>query len=112
VEWALRLLLNPKVKIEIIDGWNGKESLLSAATALVEASHKLGLCDHDTLAGLLTRHLPATPSRALSSRFAEWRVRHLRAYCLRAALAGEPLQLIDLADPDLRKDLAWIMHEG
>jgi hypothetical protein len=105
VERALRLLLNPKVKIEITDGWNGKESLLSTATALVEASHKLGLSDHDTLAGLLTRHLPATPSRALSSRFAEWRVPHLRAYCLRAALAGEPLQLIDLADPDLRKEL-------
>ena len=74
-------------------------------TALVEASYAHQLSDKASLAGILTRFLPSEPPRGLSSRFGDSRTVHLRAYCLRAALLNQSIQLLDFAHPELRKEL-------
>ncbi len=105
VRRALRLLLNPRVKLRASDAWDTKETVLRAVTTLVEAAHKLSVCSANDLAAALTRYLPTDPPRGLSSRFGESRFPLLRGYSLHAALAEESLELIDLAHPELRKEL-------
>ena len=54
---------------------------------------------------VLSRYLPSEPPRALSSRFTTRRFPVLRAYCLSAALRGQPLELRDLAHAELRAEI-------
>ena len=78
---------------------------LGAVTALVEAALQACACSHADAAALLTRHLPDSPPRGLSSPYSGSRSPMLRAYCLRAGLEGQTLQINDLAHPELRSQL-------
>lgn len=105
VERAFRLALNPSIKLEDSGHWDGEGNTIRAVTALVEAAHKLSVGTTDALISLLTRYLPASPPRGLSSRYGRQRFPLLRAYALRAALSSQSLDLIDLAHDELRKEL-------
>jgi hypothetical protein len=82
-----------------------KEAVLEAVTALVLASHKLEIGTAPELASLLADYLPKAPTPGLGARFGAPRFPLLRAYTLHAALAGQSLQLNDLANPELRREL-------
>jgi hypothetical protein len=105
VERAVRLALNRRIELRIPEGRDMDETVLQAVTALAEAAHKLSVRSPVELSALLTRYLPASPRRGDYYRFGKSRFRLLRAYSLRAALAGEPLELIDLAHSELRTKL-------
>ena len=100
VERALRLILHKRVKIKERDF-----EVLPAITALVESSHIYQLRPHDVLASVLQRYLPEKPPFGWASQFSNTRFPFLRAYSLNAELKDEDLQLIDLADSGLRKQL-------
>ena len=78
------------------------DGLLVAVVALVEAALRRSVCSSSEAAALLERCLPSTPPRGLTLRYSSAPVGLLRAYSLRAALTGEPLELVDLAHPELR----------
>ena len=108
VRRALALTERLHGKLEVDNGWHGGEPLIAAVTALVSAAARHRLRPRRTLAGILGRYLPAQPSRALSgdgSSFGEARTDLLRAYALRAAMAGRELRLHSLASPEIRKAL-------
>ena len=105
VERALRLSLNRRVELEVSDHWDHEATAIQAVTALAEASHKLSVGNKDMLIAVLTRYLPSSPPRGLSSRHGGLRFPLLRAYALRAALGGQSLNLGDLAHEELRKEL-------
>lgn len=103
VERGLKLLADRRIKIE--DPESPGELALSAVTAMVETAYLHGLCDADAGKNLLQRYLPETPPYGLASRHSGFRALYMRAYALHAALAGKPLQLIDLATEELRKEI-------
>ena len=102
---ALRLALNPRIKLKDSGHWDNEGNTICAVIALVEAAHKLSIGTADKLIALLTRYLPTSPPRSLSSRYDRQRFPLLRAYALRAALSNQSLDLIDLAHDELRKEL-------
>lgn len=81
------------------------EPALSAVTAMIEISYLQGICDANAGKDLIKRFLPETPPYGLASRYSGEREPYMRAYALHAALAGTPLQLIDLATTDLRNEI-------
>jgi hypothetical protein len=105
VERALRLAMNPRIRLKDSGGWNSEGNIIRAVTALVEAAHKQSVGTTDALIALLTRYLPASPPRGLSSRHGQQRFPLLRAFALRAELGRQSIQLIDLAHDELRKEL-------
>ena len=105
VERALRLALNPRIKLKNGGRWDSGVNTIEAITSLVEAAHRLSVGTTDDLVALLTRYLPASPPRGLSSHYGGLRFPLLRAYALKAALSKESLSLIDLAHDELRKEL-------
>lgn len=106
VERILRLLLNPRVRFIVGSYGDIEVDTIRAVTALVEAAYKLSVGAPDALISLLTRYLPASPPRGLSScHDKRRRFTLLRAYVLRAALSNQSIDLIDLADEELRKEL-------
>lgn len=109
VERALRLALNPRIKLNDGSRWDSEGFTIRAVTALVEAAHKLSVGTNDDLIALLTRYLPASPPRGFSSRYGKLRYPLLRAYALKAALSDQSLSLIDLAPDELRKELEGSM---
>jgi len=103
---AFRLLLDRRVKVEARDT-DLDHNVLFGVVALVEAACKLNIGSPSQRADLLTRYLPATPLPSLASRWvSNGRSTMMRAYALRSALLGKPLDLVDLAHPDLRKQMA------
>ena len=105
VKRAVRLALNPQNKFKDDFPMDIEGTPIRAVTALVEAAH---LCTDDSkenLISLLTCSLPESPPRGISSRFSRERFAILRAYALRAALCNCSLELIDLANVELRKEL-------
>ena len=105
VRRAFRLVSHLRVRPKYTEVWDGKEIDLSAVTAVVEAALKLSLCSRTEASTLLGRYLPVTPPRGLASRFSDTRLALLPAYCLKAALEGETLQLSDLAHSELKTEL-------
>ena len=105
VEHALRLALNPRIKLKDGDHWYNEGNTIRAVTVLVEAAHKLSVGTIEEQIATLTRYLPASPPRGLSSRYGGLRFALLRAYALKAALSGQALSFIDLAHDELRKEL-------
>jgi len=105
VDRAFSLVSKSRVKLMRGKHWDREEAVLDAVTALVEGALKLSVCTHAAAAELLTRYLPDSPPRGLSSRFSSSRFPLLRAYCLRAGLEHQPLELIDLAHQELRAEL-------
>ena len=59
VERALRLVLDPRIKLKNDDRWDPEGSTILAVTALVEAAYKLSVGTTEALIALLTRYLPA-----------------------------------------------------
>ena len=104
VERSLRFVMNRRVKLKL-NHFDSNEVVIQGIIALLQAAYSYRLCDNDILASILSRYLPEEPPRGLASRFNNYRMPYLRAYALLAALKGECLQLIDLAYPDLRKQL-------
>lgn len=102
-ERGFKLLADRRIKVE--DPESPGELALSAVTAMVETSYLHGLCDANAGKVLLERYLPETPPYGLASRHSGVRAHYMRAYALRAALVGQPLQLIDLATAELRKEI-------
>ena len=96
VDRTFRLVSHSRVKLKDAKGLDGEGTALDAVTSLVEAALKLSRCSYTEAVALLTRYLPSSPPRALSSRFSSSRSYFLRPYCLRAALKGRTLQLTDL----------------
>ncbi|MDW7729303.1 MAG: AVAST type 3 anti-phage nuclease/ATPase Avs3a [Bacillota bacterium] len=105
VERTFRLVLNPHIKLKEDNRWDSKGTTIQAVTALVEAAYKLSVGTMDELILLMTRYLPASLPRGLSSPYERERFHLLRAYALRAALSNQSLDLIDLAHDELRKEL-------
>lgn len=102
---AFRLVSNARVKLRDGHAWEDRDSALVVVTALVEASLQHAVCTPDEAAAVLSRYLPSEPPRALSSRFEKSRFPVLRAYCLRAALQGQILEVRDLAHAELRAEI-------
>jgi hypothetical protein len=102
---AFRFVANRRVKLRDGHAWDDSESALNAVTALVEASLQQSVCTTGEAVAVLSRYLPSEPPRALSSRFTNSRAPILRAYCLRAALQSQALELRDLAHADLRSEM-------
>lgn len=105
VERAFRLALNSRIKLRDGDNWDNEGNVIQAVTALVQAAHNLSVGATGELIALLTRYLPASPPRSLTSHYGGLRFSLLRAYALRAALGDQSLNLIDLAHDELRKEL-------
>lgn len=105
VRRAIRLIASPRVRLEIPRGLDLDEPTIQALTALIEAGYRCSAASPSTLAATLKRYLPDFPPRSAYSRHLSSRSVYLRAYFLRAALAGEPLELSDLAIPELRESL-------
>lgn len=100
---AFRLLSHRRIKLES-DPFES-ELALRPVTAAVECAYRHGVCDATQAVALLERYLPASPPSDLSSRYSRRRTHYMRAYALRAALNGIPLQLMDLASSELRKEV-------
>ena len=105
VRRAFRLVSHLGVRPKYTEVSDGKDTRLDAVTAVVEAALKLSLCSRTEASTLLGRYLPVTPPRGLASRFSDSRLSLLPAYCLKAALEGETLQLTDLAHSELKTEL-------
>ncbi|MBW4054582.1 MAG: hypothetical protein HIU83_04125 [Proteobacteria bacterium] len=82
-----------------------EEMVIQAITSLVESAYSYRLRDNIILASILARYLPDEPPHGLTSRHSGQRFSFLRAYALSAALNGCDLLLIDLARPEIRKQL-------
>ena len=102
---ALPLMRRHRAKIQKRNRWDHRETVLEAVTALVVACHRHTVGTAPELAALLADYLPKAPPPGLGARFGAPRFPLVRAYALHAALAGQVLQLNDLAEPKLREEL-------
>lgn len=102
---AFRLVANTRIKLRDGHSWDGRQSAVNAVTTLVEASLQQSVCTAAEGAAVLSRYLPSQPPQAMSSRYTTSRFPMLRAYCLRAALRGQVLELRDLAHTGLRAEM-------
>lgn len=100
---GLKLLLNIRGKLE--EPRASDEVTIASVCAMVEILYKAGACDTSTAVALLERYLPETPPYDVASHFSGSRAQYLRAYALHSALLGKPLQLEDVARPELKKEL-------
>lgn len=101
----LRLLADRRVKLPESQHWNANWALLYAIRSAIELALRVLPHDSETWAEILRRYLPSAPPTELTSRFGFDRVPLLRVYALEAALRGQKLTLIDVAPPDVRKQL-------
>ncbi len=101
----LRLLADRRVKLAEPEQWNERWSVLDAVRAAVEQGLRVLPPKADEWAGVLRRYLPSVPPISLASRFATERTVLLRAYALEAALRGQTTTPIDVAPPDVRKEV-------
>ncbi|OBQ64316.1 NACHT domain-containing protein [Mesorhizobium loti] len=107
---CFKQLCKPSFTFETSENWNAYDRPLMAVTALVEACHRLSVGTETALAKLLSRYLPKEPPRGLGTRFNDAQAPVLRAYALRAALLGKPLELLDLAHAELRAEIEKENH--
>jgi NACHT domain len=94
-----------RIKVNVGNRWDHDGNTIRAISALVEVAHQLSLDTTDNLINLLTRFLPASPPRGLSSQYSPNRSPYLAVHALRAQLAGESLRLVELAHDELRHEL-------
>jgi hypothetical protein len=109
IKRAVGSILRRRVKLEL-DRWRQDETVLAGVTALVDAANRLSVCKAEKLAKILTRYLPDSPPRGLSSEYGAARFALLRAYTLRAALSNEALTVNALAHPELRQKIELNPH--
>lgn len=105
LERLLRLLADRRVKLELPQRWDEKWTLLDAVRSAIEVALPV-LPQRDLVyAEILQRYVPATPPSDLVNRFGAPRISILRAYTLEATLRGHAITLLDIAPPDIRKEL-------
>ncbi|WP_331280426.1 AVAST type 3 anti-phage nuclease/ATPase Avs3a [Alcanivorax nanhaiticus] len=102
---VLRQLSRGRIKLSNRNGWDDGEPAIDAVTAVVEAALKNNLCTHSDAVTILNHYLPPDPPRGFASRLSKFRQPLLRAYCLRAALEGATIELIDVAHSELKKEI-------
>lgn len=102
---VFRKLSAHRVKFGNRGAWDDSEAALDAVTAVIEATQKKNMCAWTDAVAVLSRYLPTEPPRSLASRFSATRFSLLRAYCLRAALEGKTIELIDVAHAELKKEI-------
>lgn len=101
----LRLLADRRVKLSESDQWGANRSLLHSICSAIELALYALPPEQEAWATILQRYLPSVPPPELTSRYASDRTPLLRAYALEAALRGQQLKLLDIAPPDVRKQL-------
>jgi len=101
----LRLLGDRRVKLPESQGLDAKWTVLYAVRSTIEIALRVLPPDLDRWAEILRLYLPATPPFELADRFGFDREPLLCAYALEAALRGQKLALIDVAPPEVRKQL-------
>lgn len=105
IKKALRCLLRRSLRFTPTDHVGDEDLPLDSILAIVESALPNDLCSHEDAAKLLGRYLPLEPPHAFSSQFSTSRFPLLRAYCIRAALEGKPIELIDVAHKRLREEM-------
>lgn len=98
-------LQDRRIRLKNSDHWNERWDVLEAVTAAVSMSLHVLPREDAAWAEILRRHLPDKPPSVLSNRFGSDRAPLLRAYALEAALRGEPISLLEIAPPNVRKEL-------
>ena len=114
VRRAVTLVGRLGARLEQPDEWDRGEPLIAAVTALVVAAVKTKSVPRRILVRVLGSHLPDRPSRALGGNHhshGSERGDLLRAYALRAGLAGRALSLNSLATPAIREAMAKRPHD-
>ncbi|MDP3283586.1 MAG: hypothetical protein Q8M56_04090, partial [Desulfobacterales bacterium] len=100
---GLKLLL--KINGKLDEPRASDEVAVASVCAMVEILYKAGACDTSTAIAVLSRYLPDPPPNDVSSHFSGARAQYLRAYALHSALLGKSLQVVDVARPELRREL-------
>ncbi len=101
----LRLLADRRVKLPPSESLHADWSLLHAIRSAIELALQVLPPKPEAWAGILRRYLPAAPPPEFKSRFGSDRVPLLRAYALEATLRRQPLNLMDVAPPDVREQM-------
>jgi hypothetical protein len=78
---------------------------LGAVMAMVETAYIHGLCDRQLALATLQRYFPKEPPYGFSSRHMRGRAMYIRAHALSAAMSGKTLELVDVATPEMQKEL-------
>lgn len=80
---------------------------LQAITALVESVYIHSITSNQNLTDLLTRYLPKTPPPSFSARYEATASKSvlLWAYVLKGCLLNRPVELVDLASSEIKKEL-------
>ncbi len=87
-----------------------EQKLLSVVNSVAQAAVTHGSISNDEIVAVLNRYIPK-PDEYYYSRFSdEPRFTLLRANCLRAALSGKTIGLLDLASPKLRNKFKENRH--
>lgn len=108
VQRAMALVASKHVKVRALGDWRGEETRLVAVSELIAAAVRLRIAPRRDLARVLDRYIPKQAPRGLATRFSGERDRrfaYLRAYTLRAKLRGRSVNLIEPAEPDIKKAL-------
>lgn len=100
----MKLLLDRRIQLRTTDRLAPDEPELRAITELVRTAVSYDV-DRKHLLILMERYIPASVPRGIGARFGGRALSIARAYALRSALGGENLELLDLADADLRQKL-------
>ena len=105
IDQALGLVQNPKIKSRISDALGHRNTILPATIDLIEAACVICDSNHSDLVVILDELLSSTtwPRSALGYE-ADCNT-FLRAHSFRAALEDKHIELIDIAPPDLRKEM-------
>lgn len=101
----LRLLADRRVKLAEFktstEGWD----ILCSVRAVVASAVRVFPDKAERWCKVLQRYLPVAPPATLAGRFGFDRMPLLRAYALESVLLGKPLVLLDVAPPEVRKEL-------
>jgi hypothetical protein len=102
----LRLLADRRVQLPESRQWGQEWTVLNGVRSAVELGLQVLPRESTTWAAVLRRYLPAVPPPDLAGRFeTSSRTSLLQAYALEAALRRQQLSLIEVAPPDIRKQL-------
>lgn len=101
----LRILGDRRVRLPESNEWNSRWTILCAVASAIELAHRVLPPRPEAWAAILRRYLPPVPPSEFTNRFGFDRIPLMRSYALEAALRGQELTLLDVAPPDVRKQL-------
>ncbi len=108
----LRVLGDRRVTLAPSGAFEEEWDLLYAVTSAIELAAAVLPPELEAWAAILRRYLPTSPPSSLASRYGPDRTPLLRAYALEAALRGTQIELLDVAPPDIRKQLESSRHHS